>query len=80
MSTLGATLSMLEVLPKESQAKVFRFTQELYSKEKEASPFMPLTEEQILSDLEISRKQAENGEGLNAKEALVAIGKKYDFV
>lgn len=80
MSTLEATMSMLETMPEEARIKVFIYTQNLFTSNKPANPFIPLTEERVLSDLSISRKQAENGEGLNMREALVEMGKQHGFI
>ena len=80
MSTLEATVSMLESMPEEARIKVFIYTKNLFTSNKPASPFVPLTEEKILSDLSISRQQAANGEGLNMREALVEMGKQHGFV
>ena len=80
MSTLDATVSMLDSMPEEARIKVFMFTQQLFTSIKPASPFVQLTEEKVLSDLSISRQQAANGEGLNMKEALMEMGKKHGFV
>ena len=76
MSTLEATVSMLEAMP-EARAKVFVFTQNLFTSNKPANPFVPLTEEKVLSDLNISRQEISNGEGLNMREALMEMGKQH---
>ncbi len=52
MSSIEATVSMLEVMPEDARIKVLEFTQGLFTSRKPANPFVPLTEEQILSDLE----------------------------
>ena len=78
MSTLEATVSMLESMPEEARLKVFMYTQSLFTSAKPANPFTPLTEERVLSDLSISRQQAADGEGLNMKEALMEIGRQHN--
>lgn len=80
MSTLEATVSMLETMPEEARAKVFEYTQSLFTARKPESPFTPLNEETILADLEESRKQIKNGEGKNAKGAIMELGEKHGFV
>ena len=80
MSTLEATVSMLESMPEEARVKVFVYTQNLFTSNKPASPFVPLTEEKVFSDLSISRQQAANGEGLNMREALMEMGRQHGFV
>ncbi|MBQ7448114.1 MAG: hypothetical protein IJV59_09255 [Eubacterium sp.] len=61
MSTLEATISMLEQLPEPELVVVFQTTKALLENHKK-SPFKPLTKEQVMSDLAISRKQFENGQ------------------
>ena len=80
MSTLEATVSMLQAMPEEARLKVFQYTKELFVSRKPANPFIPLTAEQILSDLEESRNQIAAGQGLDMKNALEEMGKKYGFV
>ena len=80
MSTLEATMSMLESMPEEARVKVFIYTQNLFTSNKPANPFVPLTEEKVLSDLSVSRKQAENGEVLNMRKALIEMGKQHGFI
>ena len=80
MSTLEATVSMLQAMPEEARRKVFEYTQRLFVARKPANPFVPLTEEQILSDLEESRNQIAASQGLNMKNALEEMGKKYGFI
>ena len=80
MSTLEATVSMLQAMPEEARQKVFEYTQRLFVSGKPANPFVPLTEAQILSDLEASRNQIAAGQGLDMKNALEEMGKKYGFI
>ena len=47
---------------------------------KPASPFVPLSAEQILSDLEESRRQIADGQGVEMESALAEMGKKHGFV
>jgi hypothetical protein len=77
MSTLEATISMMEVLPEDDLIQICNFTTTLYEKRKMKDPFAPLTEEKLISDLETSRKQIEQGRCQNMKTALAAIGAKY---
>lgn len=80
MSTLEATISMLESMPEEARRKVFEYTQKLFIARKPASPFEPVGSEQILADLEESRRQFAQGMGCEAKEALNEMGRKHGFV
>ena len=80
MSTLEATLSMLESMPEEARLLVFQYTQKLFNAEKPANPFMKKSAEAILSDLSESREQIAHGEGEPIKTALDQMGKRHGFV
>lgn len=80
MSTLEATISMLESMPEEARRMVFEYTQRLFVAKKPASPFDPLSAGQILADLEESRQQFAQGMGRDAKESLNEMGRKHGFV
>ena len=80
MSTLESIVSMLETMPEEARIQVFEFTQNLFSSYKPANPFMKKSTADILSDLEISRKQAESGEGIRMRDALESLGKAHGFI
>ena len=41
MSTLEATISMLQAMPEEARLKVFEYTQRLFVSRKPANPFAP---------------------------------------
>lgn len=80
MSTLEATVSMLQSMPEEARQKVFEYTRQLFTAARPASPFVPLTADQILSDLEISRRQIAEGKGMDMEQALDAMGKRHGFL
>ena len=80
MSTLDATVSMLEAMPEDARIKVMEFTQRLFTSSKPANPFVPVGQEQILSDLAESRQQISDGKGLNMEDALNRIGKQYGWI
>lgn len=80
MSTLDATISMLEAMPEDARIKVMEFTQKLFAAQKPANPFVPASQEQILSDLAESRQQISDGKGLDMKNALNKIGKQHGFI
>lgn len=80
MSALEATVSMLESMPEDARIKVMEFTQKLFTSRKPANPFVPVSEEQILSDLAESRRQISDGKGLNMEEGLNRIGKQHGFI
>ena len=77
MGTLDATVSMLEAMPEDARIKVMEFTQKLFTSRKPANPFVPVSQEQILSDLAESRQQISAGQGLNMEDALKRMGKQH---
>ena len=79
-STLDATISMLEAMPEDARIKVMEFTQKLFTSRKPANPFVPVSQEQILSDLAESRQQISDGKGLDMEEVLKRIGKQHGFI
>ena len=80
MSTLEATISMLEAMPEPARLKVMEYTQALFTASRFDSPFAPLTEERILSDLETSRRQVTDGQGREMGEALTELGRQHGFL
>lgn len=69
MSTLKATVSMLEAMPEDARIKVREITQQLFTSRKPANPFVPVSQEQVLSGLAESRRQIAAGQGLNMERA-----------
>ncbi len=80
MSTLEATISMLEMMPEESRQMVFEYTQELFSSSQTANPFVPVSKEQILKDLELSRQQVSQGKVRNMAVALEDLRRRHGFI
>lgn len=80
MSTLEATISMLEMMPEKSRQMVFEYTQELFSSSKIANPFFPVSNEQILNDLELSRRQVSQGKVRNMDVAIEDLRRRHGFV
>lgn len=80
MSTLDATVSMLEAMPEEARIKVLEYTRQLFTSRKPANPFVPVSREQLLSDLTESRQQIAAGQGLNMEDALNKMGEQHGFI
>ncbi len=80
MSTLDATVSMLEAMPEDARIKVLEFTRQLFTSRKPANPFVRVGQEQIFSDLAESRQQIASGQGLNMEDALNRMGKQHGFI
>ena len=77
MSIVEATKQMLDVLPESDVRVIYAVTKNIY--DKEASPFKPLTREQIFADLALSREEIENGDYLDFEDALREIEADYDL-
>ncbi len=80
MSTLDATVSMLEAMPEDARIKVLEFTKQLFTSVKPANPFVPVSQKQVLSDLAESRRQIADGKGLDMEDALNRMGKQHGFI
>ena len=80
MSTIEATVSMLETMPEEAQRKVFSYTRSLFSAKRPAIPFVPKSKAQILSDLETSEKQIAEGHCQDATTAIMDLKKEHGFI
>ena len=78
MTTIEKTVSMMEKMPEEMRIKVFLFAEELAGRQK--NPFVPLTKDQILSDLAISRKQHEEGQSVDAATAITEMRRRHGFI
>lgn len=59
---------------------LIEYTQELYTSDKTPNPFSPVSKEQILKDLEISRQQTSEGKVRNRAEALTDLRKRHGFI
>lgn len=80
MSTLDATVSILEAMLKDARIKVLEFTQQLFTSRKPTNPFIPISQEQVLCDLAESRRQIADGAGLDMKDTLNRMGKQHGFI
>ncbi len=75
MSTLEATVSMLETLPEEDLLAIRGIVQRFIAKN--SNPYRPLTKKETLDKLAASRKHAEEGMVIDAREAAEEIRQKY---
>lgn len=80
MSTIEATVSMMEVMPEEAKVKVMEFTQRLFSAERPANPFVPKGIDDIMSDLEESEQDYRAGRVYPMSQVLDEIEKDYGLV
>ncbi len=80
MSTIDATISIMEGMSEDARKKVLEYAQGLFASKGKANPFVPLTREQILEDLAESRQQIADGKGEPAEAVMEEIGKKHGFI
>ncbi|MBO6308052.1 MAG: hypothetical protein J6I76_11550 [Oribacterium sp.] len=80
MNILEATIAMLESMPDEDISKVYKYTRKLFEEIKPENPFGPLTKEQVLTDLAISREEFEQGKSLDAREAIMEMRRSHGFI
>lgn len=77
MSVAEATKNMIDLLPESDVQVIYAVTKNIF--EKETTPFKPLTRDQILDNLEVSRKQVEKGETSDFDSAINRLEAKYGF-
>lgn len=77
MNTLENTVSMMEMLPEADLEKIQNFTKKLFNLHVADCPFRPLSEEDILRDLEISRNQIAQGKCKEMGQAIEEMRTKY---
>ena len=75
MSTLEATVSMMEQLPERDLLKIQAFVRLFFPDT--SNPFSPLTEEEIYAQLESSRKHVEEGKLKDARQVSANVRAKY---
>lgn len=80
MSTIDATVSVMESMPEASRKKVLIYAQNLVLEDDPENPFLPLTKEQILHDLAISEKDYQEGRVQNFRDAIIEMRKQHGFV
>ena len=80
MSTLEATMSMLEAMPEEARAKVYRYALSLFSSDRPSNPFTPVGRETVLADLQASSREFDGGEGMDARTAVEELRRHYGTV
>lgn len=77
MNTIENTVLMMEALPEADLIEIQNFTKKLYMLRNSESPFRPLTGEEILADLQISREQIAQGKCKEMGQAITEIRRKY---
>lgn len=79
MSTLEATVSMLEALPEEALLHIQSYVKFLFYSQPNTNPFPVLTREQLMNDLAVSRSHFEQGLYEDAQAVYDDLVKKYDL-
>lgn len=77
MSTLDATVSMLELLKEDELLIVQKLIKSIFESHDSDNPFKPLSEEQMYAMLAKARKQADNGEYDDADDFYNSMVAKY---
>ena len=80
MSTLDATVSLLKTMSEEDRVLVLKFTHDLCDSQKACRPDKSVDQSQIFADLEESRRQIRNGQGVEMKKALSELGVEHGFL
>lgn len=79
MSTLAEIVAGAEKLPEESKKRVLIFVKQELNAVK-PTPFAPLGREQIMDDIDLSERQLADGEGLDATQVLLNLGKNHGYI
>lgn len=74
MNTLEAIITEAENMPEPDQKKILFFIKNI--KTQHLNPFTPVTEENVLADLEISEKQYREGNCQDLETAVMNAGKQ----
>ncbi len=74
MSALDANLALLSTIPEDRQKEINNYLLMNFCKN---NPYKPLSRNEILNELDMSRKCYENGEGEDFDKALEEISVKY---
>ena len=77
MNTLENTVLMMEALSEADLIEIQNFTKKLYILRNAESPFRPLTEDDIMNDLSVSREQIAQGKCREMGQAIEGIRYKY---
>ena len=79
MSTLAEIVAGAEKLPEESKKRVLIFVKQELNAVK-PTPFSSVNREQIMHDIDLSERQLADGEGLDATQALLNLGKNHGYI
>ncbi len=77
MTMLESTISMIKVMPEADLAEIQNFARKLLKRRDEGCPFPLKSREDIYKDLEVSRRQIQNGEYQEAGDFIAEVRKEY---
>ena len=77
MTMLENTISMIKVMPEADLAEIQNFARKLLQRRDTGCPFPLKSREDIYKDLEVSRRQIQNGEYQDAGEFIAEVRKEY---
>ncbi len=77
MTMLENTISMIKVMPEADLAEIQNFARQLLQRRDVGCPFPLKSREDIYKDLEVSRRQIQNGEYQEAGEFIAEVRKEY---
>ena len=77
MTMLENTISMIKVMPEADLAEIQNFARKLLQRRGVGCPFPLKSREDIYKDLEVSRRQIQNGEYQEAGEFIAEVRKEY---
>lgn len=68
--TIEEIAEMLEMMPEEARRRVLLYTRSLFCAKRPASPYLPLTEAQLMADISKSREETREGRAVSAREVI----------
>ena len=80
MSTIEATVSMMESMSEDARIQVLQYVQRLFSSQKKENPFKAVTAEQVLLDIEQSEKDILEGNYRSMESVIDDMERRYGFV
>ena len=77
MTMLESTISMIKVMPEADLVEIQNFARKLLMRHDADCPFPLKNREDIYKDLEVSRRQIQNGEYQEAGDFIAEVRKEY---
>lgn len=80
MSTIEATVSMMESMSEDARIQVLQYVQRLFLSQKTEDLFETVTTEQVLLDIEQSEKDISDGNYRSMESVIDDMERRYGFV